>query len=185
MKKKLALIAIAFVILIGTVDGTFAYFNGQNDFVSDDYSASITQTFMPPTNWTPGTVTPVDIKVTNQSLVDMNVRARYTEKWVANDGSILSGVRDNEQVALIEFGENWQLADDGYYYYTKTLNSGKNSEPFINTVTFNPNFELENTDMKCETIKTDGKIEVNCDSLDSGYAGATYTLEVIIETKQA
>lgn len=53
-------------------------------------------------------------------------------------------------------------------------------------VKFNPNFILkEGTDKECTTTKADGKTTVSCENLNSGYAGATYTLEITIETVQA
>ena len=64
--------------------------------------------------------------------------------------------------------------------------SGITTQNFIENVTFNPNFELEEgADIECTESAVDGTTTSKCTSLKSGYAGATYTLEITIETIQA
>ena len=61
MNNKKALIALALVALVGVVGGTFAYFTSNatftNEFTTGTYSTSVTEEFVSPDNWTPGTTT--------------------------------------------------------------------------------------------------------------------------------
>ena len=190
MEDKKSLVALALVALVGIVGGTFAYFTSSakltNEFTTGTYSTSVKEEFVSPDNWTPGTTTKKKVNVTNNGSVEVAVRATYTEKWTAKDGTVLSGTRNGEKVAQFTIGSDWELATDGYYYYKGILTSGQTSSDFISSVTFNPNFELEEgTDIECTTTKENGKVTSSCTSLTSGYAGATYSLEITIETIQA
>ena len=190
MENKKSLVALALVALVGIVGGTFSYFTSSttltNEFETGTYSTSVKEEFVSPDNWTPGTTTPKKVNVTNNGSVEVAVRATYTEKWTAKNGTVLSGTRNGEQVAQFNIGSDWEEATDGYYYYKGTLTSGQTSSDFISSVTFNPNFILEEgTDIECTTTKENGKTTVNCESLTSGYAGATYSLDITIETIQA
>lgn len=190
MNNTKILIAITLIALIGVVGGTFAYFTStstlNNEFQTGTYATSVKEEFVSPDNWTPGTTTQKTVNVTNNGSVDIAVRASYVAKWTAEDGTVLSGLRNNERVAQFSIGSDWQSATDGYYYYKNILASGQTSSNFISSVTFNPNFVLEeDKDIKCTTINVDGKTTVNCVNLTSGYAGAVYTLDITIETIQA
>ena len=148
MNNKKSLVALALVALVGIVGGTFAYFTSSakltNEFTTGTYSTSVTEEFVSPDNWTPGTTTQKKVNVTNNGSVDVAVRAKYTEKWLAADNTtVLSGTRNGEQVAQFAIGSDWEKATDGYYYYKGTLTNGQSSSDFISSVTFNPNFELE------------------------------------------
>ncbi len=191
MNKQKTVIALALVALIGIIGITVAYFTSRttltNEFIAGIYSTSVTEKFVSPSDWTPGTTTPKTVNVTNNGNVDVAVRAIIKESWLAADNTtVLSGIRDGESVAQFKVGENWQQAEDGKYYYIGILGPGKTTSDFISEVTFNPNFKLEDgTDIKCTETTVDGKTTVNCVNLNTGYAGATYTLEITIETIQA
>ena len=190
MENKKSLVALALVALVGVVGATFAYFTSTakltNEFTTGTYSTSVKEEFVSPDNWIPGTTTTKKVNVTNNGSVDVAVRAKYTEKWTAKDGTVLSGTRNGEKVAQFNIGSDWEKATDGYYYYEGTLTNGQTSSDFISSVTFNPNFELEEgIDIECTTTKENGKTTVSCDNLTSGYAGAIYSLDITIETIQA
>ena len=190
MENKKSLVALALVALVGVVGATFAYFTSSakltNEFKTGTYSTSVTEEFISPDNWTPGTTTTKKVNVTNNGSVEVAVRAKYTEKWTAADGTDLPLIRDSLTIAQFEVNSNWIEATDGYYYYDDTLVTGETSSDFISSVTFSPNFVLkEGTDIECTTTKENGKTTVNCTNLDSGYAGATYSMDITIETIQA
>jgi len=187
MKNKKSLIALFLLVLIGLVAGAFAYFTSsvtlKNEFSTHTYSAIITEKFTSPDKWTPGTTTEKIVNVTNTGNVEVAVRATYTEKWVAADGTtILEGIRNNEKVALFDVGSDWIKGTDGYYYYNKTLAKDQTTSNFIESVTFNSNFVLvDGVDIKCTSTGTSS----GCESLNTGYAGAKYTLKITVETIQA
>ena len=91
MDNKKSLIALALIVLVGVAGATFAYFTSSatlsNEFTTGTYSTSVTEEFVSPDNWTPGTVTQKKVNVTNNGSVDVAVRASYTEKWLAADGT--------------------------------------------------------------------------------------------------
>ena len=190
MESKKSLVALVLVALIGIVGGTFAYFTNtaivNNSFETGTYATTVKELFVSPDNWTPGTTTPKTINVTNKGSVPVAARISYTETWTAKDGTILSGERNGEKIAQFTIDSNWNEGRDGYYYYIENLDTNETSTDFISSVTFNPNFELiVGTDISCTTTEVNGKITNTCASLDSGYAGATYTLNITVETIQA
>ena len=190
METKKSLIALALVALVGIVGGTYAYFTSTakltNEFTTGTYETTIREEFESPSDWTPGTTTPKVVNVTNEGSVDVAVRAKVEETWMAADGTSLPTVRDDIQVAQYAIGYNWILAEDGYYYYKDTLARGETSNNFISSVTFNPYFSLKDgQDIECTKTTVDGKTTVNCVNLTSGYAGATYRMSITIETVQA
>lgn len=79
MNNKKAIIA-----LVGIVGATFAYFTSSatlsNEFKTGTYSTSVTEEFVSPDNWTPGTTTKKKVNVTNNGSVNVAVRTSYTEK---------------------------------------------------------------------------------------------------------
>lgn len=68
------------------------------------------------------------------------------------------------RVAIINFVENseWVLHTDGYYYYNKVIPKGTKTSSFIESVTLNPDLDLNST-----------------------YIDATYTLNITVDTIQA
>ena len=190
MKNKKILLALVLVAIVGVVGGTYAYFTStatvNNEFKTGTYATSVTEEFTSPTNWKPGDVTTKKVNVTNKGTVDVAARASYTESWTASDGTKLDLTRDNEAVAQFTIGSDWELAKDGYYYYNDILGTDDVSTDFISSVTFNPNFKLEEgKDIKCTKVEEEGKTTIDCENLTSGYAGATYRLNITIETIQA
>ena len=189
MKNKKMLVALALVAIVGVISATYAYFTStatlNNEFKTGTYATSVTEEFTSPTNWKPGDVTTKKVNVTNKGTVDVAARASYTESWTAADGTKLDLTRDNEAVAQFTIGEDW-VQDGDYYYYNSILSTDDVSTDFISSVTFNPDFKLEEgKDIKCTKVEEEGKTTINCENLTSGYAGATYRLDITIETIQA
>ena len=195
MKNKKSLIALVALLVIGVVSGTFAYYttskNFKNTFTTGKYETTIKEKFESPKDWTPGTETEKIVKVTNDGDVKVAVRASYTENWVSADRTVvledtLTTADGEERIALFEIDSNW-VYDNGYYYYNKTLENGESTTDFISSVTFNPNFALlKDRDIVCSTYSdANGYTGEKCVSTTTGYAGATYTLDITLETIQA
>lgn len=185
-KKLLVVLGISAFTILG---GTLAYFttsdNIINNFKTALYQHSIVEKFESPSDWTPNTTTEKTIKVTNNGSISMAVRATYTEKWINGNGDEISLIDDEgNRASIINFGDGWQKADDGYYYYgskenlTK-LNSNETSSSFIKSVTFNENIvaDLE------KDVSSDGQT-ITYTSSGKGYDNAKYILTITIDTIQ-
>lgn len=179
-------LGISTFVVIG---GTLAYFTTSdtiiNNFKTALYQHSIVEKFESPKDWTPGTTTEKTIKVTNNGSISMAVRASYTEKWLNGKGEEIS-LTDNEnnRAAIINFGNDWEKNEDGYYYFgskenLKELQKNETSTSFIESVTFNENIiaSLE------KNVSDDGQT-ITYTSNGSGYDDAMYTLTVKIDTVQ-
>ena len=185
-KKLLVFLGISVFTVLG---GTLAYFTTsttfKNIFNTAKYETKIVESFVSPDNWTPGTTTKKEIKITNDGTIDMAVRASYTEKWVSDNGKELS-LKDNEgnTASIINFNTGWTKHSDGYYYYGSKENLTKLSpkataNSFISGVTFNENIKATLSMTESEDGKT-----ITYTSTGDGYDNATYTLTIRIDTIQ-
>ena len=181
------LIALLIVGLIATIGGTIAYFTGAvtlpNVFGTSPYGTEVTEVFVSPNNWLPGTTTPKTVVVKNTGGVDVAVRASISESWIGSQGDSLSlTLPDESRVSIIEFGESSEWVKEGnyYYYYTKLAPNASTSQ-FMKSVTFN---SAASQDTNCTTTVENGTSVTTCESTGAGYDGATYTLRVTIETVQ-
>lgn len=186
-KKKLLIVSgISLFTILG---GTLAYFTTSSDitniFKTALYQHRIVEKFESPSNWTPGTTTEKNIKITNTGSISMAVRASYSEKWVNADGEEISlKDSDNNVAAIIHFDDSWQKDSDGYFYYGSKENKTKvktneTTTSFINSVTFNENIKATLN----QTISSDGKI-ITYESSGKGYDNARYVLTIKIDTIQ-
>ena len=191
MKKKKTIIILLFLLMVGIVGLTIAYFSNsgtiQNVFKTKDYKVRLREKFVSPDNWLPCDTTEKKVYVVNTGDTDEAVRITYTEKWVAEDGTILSGLIDmngnltneeeySEHAAIINFANdcNWEEYN-GYYYFKHILKPGESTNTLIDSVTFNCN---TNASQNC-TKSQDGK-SIVCTSNGNGYDNATYTLTFTI-----
>lgn len=183
-QSKLIIIIALLIATIGVIGGTLAFFQNTttvtNTFQAQPYSTEITDTFVSPESWIPGTTTDKEVTVKNTGDVEVAVRLSYTEKWTSANGNELSLTLPNdEKAALVNLinTDDWTYSN-GYYYYKNSLAKGESTSSFIDSVTFNSNAVNNYT---CTT--TDGKI--SCTSTGDGYDGATYELVMTIETLQS
>lgn len=190
-KNKKPLIALLLVAVLGVVGVTFAYFSTENifenTFKTGAYKTEAEETFTSPSNWTPGTVTEKKIKVTNKGDVDVAVRISFEEKWTAADGTELplTDADDNRAAEIYLDNLHWQKYNESsgehYYYDAKLKPTESLIEDLVILIAFNENVAI-NPITNCTTSE-DGTTKT-CTSTLSGYAGATYTLNVKVETAQ-
>lgn len=195
MKKHKLIISLVALLVIGTVGATFAYYTSSksftNKFVTGEYGTVIREKFESPSDWAPGDVTEKIVNVKNTGDVEIAARIAITETWTSKGGNDLSKVitvnNAEEKIALFTTGSNWVLNADGKYYYNTKISSGTTTQNFIENVTFNPNFALvKGRDIDCtEGTDAEGYMAQTCTSTTTGYAGATYTLVITVETIQA
>lgn len=194
MKNKKSLIALVALLVVGVVGSTFAYFTStrtfNNIFETEEYKTTVSETFKSPENWTPGQTADKVVNVKNEGDVEIAVRVKLVQNWKngENELPLTQGTGDAVwDVAVINFtnAENWEFnAEDGYYYYKTVLAKDQEALPLFDGVTYNANMTKELAGIECvENINGD-TITETCTS-GSGYAGATYTLDVTVETIQA
>ena len=185
-KKKLVT-ALAGLALIGLVGGTFAYFNSSATFENLFHTASVgvkyTENFVSPDNWQPGDTTPKTLTAKNESTVPVRVRAKVNNEEWQKGNTTLPLDQDGTIVAIKNFNtDDWKLEADDYYYYQIELPPNAETSTFINSVTYNPETDLSES---CSSEGTIGEGEFSITCTAGEYAGATYTLELQIETIQA
>lgn len=189
MKNKKSLVALVALLVVGVVGSTFAYFTStktfKNEFATEAYKTSVSETFKAPTEWTPGTTTSKVVTATNEGDVEVAVRVKLDEAW--SNGLTLTQTTNGEtwNVAVINFtnAEKWELKD-GYYYYKEVLAKGESTLPLFDSVTYNANMTKELAGITCTETTNGDTVTETCTS-GNGYAGATYTLNVTVETIQA
>ena len=196
MRNKKSLFVIAFVLLLGIIGGTIAYYQSQDTFTNifntSKYVIKTEEKFESPDNWMPGDTTPKEVKVKNEGDVPAAVKVCFKEKWEDENGNELPLYDDyNERSVFINTNENidryWKVKCDNTenttcYYYMLELDPNEETKPLIDSVTFNPDFNVESTNTCTDDPITHQK---KCTSTISGYSGGKYTLDVNIETVQA
>ncbi len=186
--KKRSLKPLLFIILsllvIG-VGGTIAYYSSSaifdNKFKTLPYSMQYTEQFESPSDWIPGTTTDKKVYINNLSEVPVVGRVSYEAFWNDKDGNTLPLIlSDGSDVAIINFTETDKWFNVGnYYYYYKVIGANESSEnSFIESVTFNENV------VNSKNCTTNNNIYI-CEATGASYDGATYTLNVKIETIQS
>jgi alternate signal-mediated exported protein len=195
MKNKKTLIALACLLAVVVVGGTFAYFKYTesipNQFHLATEKAVITEHFDSPDNWTPCTRTPKTLEFKNESTFNTDVRVRIkSERW--EDGTWY----DNEGVAhTVELDDTIRFDANGNFI-PKTDTTATVDHTTEATIT-----NLINTD-KWE-LKSDGwyyyanslrpgetapsfieSVTFSCDAPNE-YSSAKYHLELEINTLQS
>lgn len=88
MKSKTKLLALAGILGVAAVGGTFAYFNqtltAKNVFDTGVYDTELVEKFRPEEgeNWEPGTNVNKDVTVKNTGTLPVVVRVKFQEEWV-------------------------------------------------------------------------------------------------------
>lgn len=210
-KKKMPIVALALLAIVGVVGGTIAYFTSvkefPNVFKTDVYKTEIEEVFTPEDgeNWTPGTEVNKDVFVKNTGNVPVAVRVTMTEEWINAEGETVEkdgkyNGKDVVEKTFVEIG-NW-IQNGNVYYYNKALTNDQRVQ-FLDSVKLSQ--ELANTENLCKTTYTyqvgeetktiaegeevpAGAVKVSekqvCSSDENGYSGLEYKLTIKVETVQ-
>ena len=181
---------IVFVCLLLAVVGigfTIAY-NSDSSVISNGfgvagYKTSVSESFVSPLNWSPCDEAQKLVTAKNESSVDVSVRLKYNEYWLASDDiTRLPLEKDGVRLALIVFQneDDWELKDDGYYYYKSALAPGATTSSLFEKVVFNCE-----ANMSGEQTCTETASGIVCEKTVDGYEGAHYHLNVRVETAQS
>ena len=172
-------IAIAALMILAAVGGTFAYFrfteSFDNNFRLGVQEITYTETFESPTDWVPCTETPKALVITNTSTTAINARIKIREKWEKLDenGEIIEGESlplevEGRKMAVINFvnTSSWVRNDtDGYYYYQGDIAAGGGvTNSFIESVTFNCDAKSEYSSARYHLYLDVETIEANADA---------------------
>lgn len=195
MNNKKTLVALLLIVVVGVVGLTFAYFTNStsfdNEFQTQPYATSFVETFESPTNWTPGTTTSKTVIATNSGQVDQVVRVSYTEGWKDASNNNLSltttigGQSVTAAVVNLDNQADWTKVGD-YYYYNYKLGPSQSTTSFMSGVTFNSAIQASSENNCGEPVddSTNHTSTVTCSTTGTGYDGATYTMNITIETAQ-
>ena len=196
MKKNKSLIIILLIVVVGVIGLTLAYFTNtasvSNEFKSKKYGTTVTEEFISPDNWLPGTSTDKSLTVTNSGQVDEAVRISYTESWTSRSAKNneeegdLPLAQNGNTAALIHFTntDDWTTVTENgttYRYYNYKLAPSATTSELLDYVTFNPAIT---NNSNCTTREENGTKTITCNSTGTGYDDATYKLTFNIETIQ-
>ena len=196
MKNNKIILTLILVLTIGIVGLTIAYFSNSstitNTFNTNPYGTTVTEEFVSPDNWLPGTSTDKSLTVTNSGQVDEAVRISYIETWTSrsaknnDEEGDLPLSQNGNTAALIHFTntDDWTTVTENgttYRYYNYKLEPNQTTSELLDYVTFNP--AITNSSNCIETPTATGKT-ITCNSTGDGYDDATYKLTFTIETVQ-
>ena len=147
-KKRIIVAALALVLFAAVTRGTMAWFvdskGSTNKFTTGTVSIDMTEDFVQPDAWTPGTATDKTITIKNTGSLSAYVRVYLVGEWQQNDnGNWVTASNptlpiDNVTMDMYATsGSGWVKHTDGYYYYRKALDSKKSTDPSLKVkVTF-------------------------------------------------
>lgn len=214
MKNKKNLLAIAGLVGVLALGGSFAYFSNiasvENPFKTAKYETTVVETFTPDNEWEPGTTTNKEVLVTNTGNAPIVARVKYQDAWQLQGETEFKDVTDVDSqtiknLTLNESPTAWVDGEDGYYYYTSVINEEGSSNKFLDSVTLKPEtfmgsyidttyYKLNVDDKDWIEVTEDHKlpetyaakkVESTLDPENPGYAEAQYKLTITVETTQA
>lgn len=189
-KNNRSLIAILIVLLIAFIGTTIAYHTSHGDFTNifrtifDQWT--VTEEFISPNDWQPCQRVPKTITAHNSGNAPIGVRIKYEEYWkragstsTTHDTELPLQI-DNQNVAQINLNtsHDWELRDDGYYYFTRPLASGETTSSFIDYVEYNCEVATIEDDDDCTTINGSTTCTNNA---QHDYDNAQYHLYATVE----
>ena len=174
MKRRPTIAIGAIFAIIAIVGATWAISQDlatiNNNLAAAGYQTTFTEEFSSPANWITCQTVPKIITVTNNSDVDVAVRIKLDEDWIAVDGTThlpLASAASGFTMALINFTSNSGWTQDGaYYVYDTDLAPNATTSSLMTGVTLNCDANLS-------------------EDADGAYAGAEYHLKATIQTIQA
>ena len=182
IKNKKSLVALFAVLFLG-VSGTLAYYVSSttidNLFDVGTFTHTVTEVFNSPANWKPGEAVSKTVVIKNTGTVPTKVRVKLVEEWKDANDNLLPLVSGGLPVAVINFANSSDWTKSGeYYYYNGVLNTNDSTSTFINSVKLNENVTL--AARTCKTINSVSKCETT-----SGFPGKHYKLTVVAELVQS
>ena len=174
-KKKNMIIALLAALTVG-IGSTSAVIRHQidlkNEISADTVVVEVEEDLADDnqSDWTK----PKKVSFKNSGSADVFLRVAYSESWSTAGGAdgekeLLSNKMpgsDSDVASKVVSGENWELREDGWYYYKKVLPAGSTTENFMEKVDFSNIASLE-------------------ESLKNTYKNAEYEIHFQAEAVQA
>ena len=111
MNNKKTILILILVLTIGLIGLGIAYFSNStsfdNLFSTNPYGSTVTEQFISPENWLPGTTTEKTIVATNSGNVDQTVRIKITEKWLDSNNNLTSCSNNYDNSFIKTIIDNW------------------------------------------------------------------------------
>lgn len=196
MKKNIKKILIILpLLLVGIVGTTYAYIHNKdsfdNTFNVTDYGTISSEIFESPKDWLPGESIEKKLNIKNTGSIPLAVRVSFTEEWKDVNQNIIED-DPNFKAAIINHPNNDWIAEETeengttktYYYYKYALKKNEKSSDFIDKVTLNEDLEIEYTCTDSQVTDNGTITSSKCQPKLDKYVGATYLLEIKIETIQ-
>lgn len=145
MKRKLLIVSVLAILVAVTAAGTLAYFTDtgttHNVITTGNVKIELkewadearTQPFQDKTGVMPGTKVTKIVEVKNTGTGAAFLRLRVEKEVYGADQKPMK----SDPVSLNFNNTDWTYSD-GYYYYNRSLEPGKTTEPLFTTVTFDP-----------------------------------------------
>ncbi len=139
--KKRWLISLAAIAMLGSSGMVYSYFQDQdsqdNVLLIGENVIEIEEEVEYPEELVPGTTFLKQPTIANTGDVDCYVRV-----WI--------GFQDDSFVNMVSMDINtddWQLSEDGYYYYQSVLAAGESTTPLFTTVSLLDTYNEEDFDI--------------------------------------
>ncbi len=139
--KKRWLISLAAIAMLGSSGMVYSYFQDQdsqdNVLLIGENVIEIEEEIEYPEELVPGTTFLKQPTIANTGDVDCYVRV-----WI--------GFQDDSFVNMVSMDINtddWQLSEDGYYYYQSVLAAGESTTPLFTTVSLLDTYNEEDFDI--------------------------------------
>ena len=109
---------------------------------------------------------PKKVSFKNSGSADVFLRVAYSESWSTAGGAngekeLLSNKMpgsDSDVASKAILSENWELKEDGWYYYKKVLPANGTTENFMENVDF---FNIENLEEPLKNTYKDAEYEIH------------------------
>ncbi|MBR5418915.1 BsaA family SipW-dependent biofilm matrix protein [Candidatus Saccharibacteria bacterium] len=183
MKNKKPLLAIiALIGVAAVVGGVLSFYHEnrkyENEFGLGQLEIEAIETFESPDGWMPCQEVKKSVLLKNSGGVAATARISYTEYWKSKNNTDLPLQKDGRNVAQISFANpgDWELHDDGWYYYKNVLEPDEATSEFIDGVVLDCQMNLGG-----ENVCTTTNNETVCVTPDNEYAGAKYYLNLKLQ----
>lgn len=191
-KKKLALALALAVCVLAAVGATLAYFTARyrttNVITTGTISITINETELngdneevdyvnPKSGIMPGMTVSKIVRVANTGTAEAWLRAAVQITITGADGNPLPTelTVGGEKKPVVSFtpGKNWELREDGYYYYSDKLAPAAESDPLFESLRFAPEMGNEYQGCSVSVVITSEAVQTKNNDDAEGFPDAS------------